>query len=341
MPTHTSNTPHAPIYIAVVVVVLLLSIATLAWRSGWKTAPYKSTVATTDSTTKKTQPKTPTAQGTQLDTTKNYGNKYANGVLPVGDGRYSTYTAMTGYIYACAQYAHNLQSDTGGAGVRGPWFTSNTEYDSTKKAHVLGNVTWQAQFTNSVSGNTRTIVTNDLPTHATGVFPIGRADPAYAYDRNPNSIKGQTLTYALNASPTYGAPQCMGGQSGVLLTGVALFNGFDAGARDAGAWEVQDSCSGHPEKEGEYHYHTLSSCIRDVSVHTVIGYALDGFPITGPNVSANNILTTSDLDVCHGLTSQITVDGKTVTMYHYVMTQDYPYSVSCFRGTAIQPPGPS
>jgi len=25
-------------------------------------------------------------------------------------------------------------------------------------------------------------------------------------------------------------------------------------------------------------------------------------------------------------------------MYHYVMTQDFPYSVSCFRGTATNPP---
>ncbi len=123
-----------------------------------------------------------------------------------------------------------------------------------------------------------------------------------------------------------------------MLTGVALFNAFDAGGRDAGAWEVQDSCSGHPQQDGIYHYHTLSSCIKDISVHTVIGFALDGFPITGPEVGPNNFLTTTELDVCHGITSQIYLDGKTVTMYHYVMTQDFPYSVSCFRGTAIQPP---
>ena len=71
---------------------------------------------------------------------------------------------------------------------------------------------------------------------------------------------------------------------------------------------------------------------------TVIGWALDGFPITGPKVGADNLLTTADLDECHGITSTITVDGKAVTMYHYVMTQDFPYSVSCFRGTASPPP---
>ncbi|HWB39181.1 MAG TPA: YHYH protein [Candidatus Saccharimonadales bacterium] len=296
----------------------------------------------TSSTTPKTTTSSTvnTAHGLQLDPSKNYGNKYANGILPVGDGKYSTTTAKKGYVYACSQYAQNLTSSQGGAGTRGPWFMdNNTEYDVNKKTHVNGSVMWQASFTEKLSGNTRTLITNDLPDHPTGIFPIANTDPAYAYDRNPNTIKGQTLTFALPANPTYGDPSCMGGQSGIMLTGVALFNAFDAGGRDAGAWEVQDKCSGHPEKEGEYHYHTLSACIKDVGVSNVIGFALDGFPITGPKVGTNNYLTTSDLDECHGITSQITLDGKKATMYHYVMTEDFPYSVSCFRGSAIQPPG--
>jgi hypothetical protein len=288
----------------------------------------------------KTAP-TSTVPGLQLDTTKNYGNKYADGILPVGDGKYATDAPKTGYVYACSGYAQNVARESGGAGKRGPWFTNNnTEYDTTKKLHVIGSVLWKADFSNVVNGSTRTIITNDLPTHPTGIFPIGAGDPAYVYDRNPNTISGQTLTYSLPASPTYNeTPNCMGGQSGIMLTGIALFNALDAGGRDAGAWEVQDGCDGHPQSEGEYHYHTLSSCIKDVSVKTVIGYALDGFPITGPQISSTNVLTTSDLDACHGIVSAITVDGKTTTMYHYVMTQDYPYSVRCFRGTAITPPG--
>ena len=74
----------------------------------------------------------------------------------------------------------------------------------------------------------------------------------------------------------------MGGEVGVMTTGVALFNAFDAGGRDAGAWEVQDGCDGHPQISHEYHYHTLSKCISDTSVSTVIGFALDGFPDHGP-----------------------------------------------------------
>jgi hypothetical protein len=38
-------------------------------------------------------------------------------------------------------------------------------------------------------------------------------------------------------------------------------------------------------------------------------------------------LTSADLDECHGLTSAIEWDGQTVTMYHYVLTRDFPYGV--------------
>jgi hypothetical protein len=270
---------------------------------------------------------------------KNYGSKYANGILPVGDSKYSSSGAKQGYVYTCATYAQNLSQGGGGASVRGPWFVGTTQWNVSKKVSVQGHVTWTPSYSEQVSGGKRVITTNDLPSHFTGVFPIASSDPAYTYDSNPNSIKAQSLSYSLDANPASGQPSCMGGQAGVMLTGVALFNAFDAGGRDAGAWEAQDGCSGHPEKTGEYHYHTLSSCITDTSVQTVIGWALDGFPITGPKVGDNNVLTTTDLDECHGITSTIKLDGKMVKMFHYVMTQDFPYSVSCFRGTAIQPPG--
>jgi len=67
----------------------------------------------------------------------------------------------------------------------------------------------------------------------------------------------------------------------------------------------------------------------------VIGWALDGFPITGPVVRKGDVLTTKDLDKCHGITSTVKVGGKKVKSYHYVMTQDFPYSVSCFRGDPV------
>lgn len=336
---------HKKLLWAALALTILTAVAGTAWWLGAQHHSSQSASTAVQPKTKKTVTSNPVPAAADsgrltLDTKKNYGNKYANGLLPVGDGKYSTAGAQKGSVYACSGYANNLAHDPGGAETRGPWFTNNnTQYDLSKKVYTAGSVTWQHSFSNLVNGTTRVITTNDLPNHATGVYPIARSDPAYAYDRNPNRISAQNFSYNLTASPAYGDPQCMGGQAGVMLTGVAIFSGFDAGGRDAGAWEVQDSCGGHPEKEGAYHYHTLSSCIADTGVQTVIGFALDGFPITGPKVGANSFLTTDDLDECHGLTSQVMLDGKLVTSYHYVMTQDFPYSVSCFRAKPVSPPG--
>jgi len=333
-----NKSPRRSLPVIIAVIAILLAGGVLAYQlTQPKTEPKKLAVATPAPSPQVTPTRT---QGLVLDTSKNYGNTYADGIVPVGDGKYTTTAPKTGYVYACTQYAQNLSTQSGGAQTRGPWFTdNNTAYNINKKIHVEGSVTWQADYRMQINASTRTITTNDLPSHPTGIFPILSSDPAYQYDRNPNSISGQDFTFALPLDPAYGSPGCMGGEVGVMTTGIVLFSAFDAGGRDAGAWEVQDECSGHPQSDGIYHYHTLSACIKDTSVHNVIGYALDGFPITGPEVALGNILTTADLDVCHGITSQITLDGKSVDMYHYVMTQDFPYSISCYRGHAIQPPG--
>lgn len=334
---------HFSILLLLGLLLLIIVAACLAWALVKKN---KSPQSQTASSTTKTQlastgsqaATTSKVEGLQLDTKKNYGDTYANGLLPVGDNRYVTDAAKKGYVYVCR--ANFVPAGQAGAQKRGPWFVSNnTQWDINQKSAIQGSINWTPNITMTVKDGSRAIITNDLPNHHTGVFPVGATDPARVYDANPNTIAAQSLTYNLNSSPAYGAPQCMGGEVGVMLTGVALFNAFDAGRRDAGAWEVQDSCDGHPQNKGEYHYHTLSRCIKDQSVQTVIGFALDGFPITGPKVGEKNILTTVDLDECHGLTSEVVLDGKKITTYHYVMTQDFPYSVSCFRSQAIQPPG--
>jgi len=264
-------------------------------------------------------------------------NKYGSGEVPLGDNRYVTDAPKKGYIYLC-----RLMQDGGGAQVNGPWI-HGISWNIFNKLSVQGAVTWSnAEFSNTVADNTRILSGNGLPSgHTTGNFPIERSDPVYAFDRNPNSIRPQTLRDALPLDPLYSdQPSCMGGEAGIMLTGVPIFNGFDAGMRDAPAHEAQDSCQGHPQQSGQYHYHSLSSCMKDIGEKTVIGYALDGFPITGPLVAPGRYLTTENLDECHGITSEIVEDGQKKTTYHYVMTQDFPYSVSCFRGKPVRT-GPS
>lgn len=262
------------------------------------------------------------------------GDIYANGILPLGDGKYTTAAPKKGYVYLC-----NVASGGEGAEVNGPWIGTST-WNVDEKTAVEGNVSWpNASITISVANGTRKIVTNDLPTiGTTGIFPIQSTDPAYQYDENPNSIEAQDFTFNLPANPTAAAtPSCIYGEVGVMTNGVLLLDAFDAEYRDAEAHEMQDSCGGHPHQGGMYHYHSLSSCIPDATVMNIIGWAFDGYPITGPEISPGRYLTTADLDECHGITSPIMENGTLVDTYHYVMTEDFPYSVSCFHGKSYEP----
>lgn len=258
--------------------------------------------------------------------------KYADGSLPLGDYKYVTDAPKKGYIYLC-----NVHKDNPGSMVNGSWMHGDT-WNYLQKISISGSVSWpNATFANTISGSLRVLEGNGLPVgYTTGIFPVQSSDPAAQYDPNPNTISSQSIRQQLSANPTYSdTPSCMGGEVGIMTDGVPLFNGFDAGLRDAAAHELQDSCDGHPQGSGEYHYHSLSACFKDIKETTVLGYAFDGFPITGPQVTASTYLTTEDLDECHGITSEIIVDGKKKVTYHYVMTRDFPYSVSCFRGKPV------
>lgn len=256
-------------------------------------------------------------------------NTYASGEVPLGDYHYVTTGPKKGYVYLC-----DVHLDNPGSAVNGPWIHGTT-WNFLEKLSVGGSVSWpNATFQETLVDAFRTFMGNDLPiNHTTGVFPVSASEAVHQYDANPNTIGVQNLNLKLPANPTYSnSPYCMGGEVGIMLSGVPLFNAFDAGLRDAPAHEAQDSCDGHPQGSEEYHYHSLSTCFKDIGETTVLGYALDGFPITGPLVGPNKYLTTDDLDECHGITSEINIDGQKKVTYHYVMTQDFPYSASCFRG---------
>jgi hypothetical protein len=254
--------------------------------------------------------------------------------LAVGDDMYAD-VPTRGRIYTCRS-----TFDGGGASAQGPWFNGDGTWDSTAKIAVQGDVQWDAasvEFT--LSGDTRVITANALPTHGTGSFPIAPSDPAYAYDRNPNTISAQMISQTLPANPTTETSEgCIGGEVGIAIDGVPIFDGFDAGGRDAVAWEVQDSCHGHPQRSGVYHYHDVSPCLDDASTghSSLVGYAYDGFGIFGRRGEDGIELTNDDLDECHGHTHVIEWDGRQVEMYHYHATAEFPYTVGCFRGASAQ-----
>lgn len=258
--------------------------------------------------------------------------------LPVGDGKLST-EPKVGYVMRCGQGGN---SGIGGAQVDGPWFSADKlTFDFTAKAIVDGDVTWPSKFDITVNGDQRVFTSNDLPNHGTGVYPIASSDDAYQYDRNPNSIQEQELSFTLPVTPTLAdQPSCLSpGPIAILLTGSVVFDALDAMNRDAVAHETQDACQGHPEVTGEYHYHSLTTCLEDdheEGTHSALmGYAMDGFGIYGHYGENGELLTNDDLDECHGHTHEIMWEGKMVEMYHYHATYEYPYTIGCFRGTPI------
>ena len=125
----------------------------------------------------------------------------------------------------------------------------------------------------------------------------------------------------------------------MAFTGATFYNALDVGTDEAQIGPF-DECFGHPGPvEGDYHYHPPAFPYfdqGDPENHSPqIGYALDGFGIYIERDSEGEMLSTADLDVCHGRTSTVEWDGEQVEIYHYVATLDFPYLVACYQGTAI------
>jgi hypothetical protein len=257
--------------------------------------------------------------------------------IPIGDGRISSQPDQ-GYVWSCRTRFGG--DGIGGAQASGAWIHPDGTYDLTAKPTVNGQVYWDSQFIIQLKGAVRSIIGNRLPASPTGLFPISPSDDAYRYDRNPNVISPAHYQIDLPAIPQVAEiPSCLPlGEIGVLLNGGYFFNALDAGGRDAVAHEIQDACQGHPEITGTYHYHNVTSCLEDTNDHKhskLIGYALDGFGIYGHRGEGGKVLINTDLDVCHGHTHFIEWDGEQVNLYHYHATWEYPYTIGCYRGTAV------
>jgi hypothetical protein len=131
------------------------------------------------------------------------GTLYKDKSLPLGDNKYSTTKPAVGSIYLCNARKNEKE---GGAQVVGSWVdTTQHTWKKDKKISISGVVTWSAAwFKNTITTAARTLTGNGLPTtHTTGSFPVQKNDPAYSYDKNPNSIKSQNIALQLPASPVY------------------------------------------------------------------------------------------------------------------------------------------
>ncbi len=258
--------------------------------------------------------------------------------LPLGDGRISE-APKKGYVVACGMRF------PGGRGAHriGDW-VKDGQWEPSAKPLVEGEVRWpNSAITVTIENGERVVRANNLPTHATGEFPIRPGSTAHEFDRNPNRITEQAILLKLPAAPMVATePGCVPlGMIGFALSGVAIYNAFDVQGRDAPAHEIQDRCNGHPERSGQYHYHDWSACMDDAGGRSgkhsnLAGFMLDGFPIFGPAGDGGREITNEDLDECHGHAHEVELDGKRAVRYHYHFTRAYPYTIGCFRG-AVSP----
>ena len=228
--------------------------------------------------------------------------------------------------------------------LAGHWYVSNAEpavYYFKDADRYLDLFSYHSKDSN-VDGIANVIVQHDskhiildsqgYPNHPTAVFPN---------TGNPNSIKVQSFRFNLPLEPKLNdhIARVPMGPIGVALNGVVFFNPFEAGGMNAveGYSEVWlDSCCGHPEQRGVYHYHKYPVCVKspfrdDGKQHSpVIGFAFDGFPIYGPydadGVMAKDVTGDNSLDVCNGHCDD-------VRGYHYHVTPGrFPYVIGGYAG---------
>ena len=170
------------------------------------------------------------------------------------------------------------------------------------------------------------IVESDgLPTHRTANFPTRY---------NPNRILRQRYRFEIPREPRRAAKitRLPMGPIGVAVNGIPFYNPYTREGNNAveGPFrEVFDSCCGHPDPLGRYHYHKYPVCVKSpfrdpADGHSpVIGLAFDGYAIYGPNEAGGD--PPNDLDRCNGHTD----DERG---YHYHVTDKFPYILGGYRG---------
>ena len=244
---------------------------------------------------------------------------------------------VKGFLWLCG-----LPSDGAGNSNSADWTNEDGTWDYTRKPQVDGNMIWISEFEVTLDGNGNRVITgNALPDHPTGTFPISKSSAAYRYDGNPNIIREHDILYVLPEIPEVASqPSCVTfGPSGISLSGSAIYHGASTLGNDAAAHEMLDRFGGHTDGTERYHYHFPAPDLQDhIHTHTtghsaLMGYMLDGFGIYGPYGENGELLTSEDLDECHGHTHPVLWDGKMINLYHYHWTYDFPYNIGCFKGT--------
>lgn len=232
-----------------------------------------------------------------------------------------------------------------------PWM-ENGNVVLSKVEIVPGKVKLKSVFKVTETKTTRKLKGNGIPNHPIGKFAIPQDSPSYKYyaalpaEGYANAaeipVKPYHLEITLPKNPKVAAqPSCISSlMIGVSLTGASwhaeIAPDSQANIYDPNSALPTDRCSGHPYLE-QYHYHGYSwKCMeqgKPGEPSPLLGYAIDGFGIYGPRGANGKLVTNAQLDECHGMVGEVMFNGKKQKMYHYVLNNEYPYSIGCLRGT--------
>jgi hypothetical protein len=115
------------------------------------------------------------------------------------------------------------------------------------KIKVVANTEFEALFpkyqpsqvTITTTEDQRVIKGNGLPLGVpTGTFPVQISDPAYQYDRNPNQVMPQNISFSIPRNPTTAnSASCTYKEVGITLDGVQVHGPLDSTGRDELAHE--------------------------------------------------------------------------------------------------------
>jgi hypothetical protein len=197
---------------------------------------------------------------------------------------------------------------------------------------------------------------------------------SFAFEpKTPNALTPQEWNWAVPLNPVKAKSTTtiknVLGTLGFTVSGLPIYGPTEGPQPTAQAFgdpvynKIMDTCGGHTGPAREYHHHAITLAQQcNLKKQTILGYALDGFPIyttlgcvdkkctktatmksgyvkTGnPTTNSWDAYTykaskaTTTLDACNGRTQP---DGT----YGYHVTTSFPYIIGCFTGTATLPKG--
>jgi len=213
--------------------------------------------------------------------------------------------------------------------------TTTTTTTNTNTAAPAMYKRFTSAVTVSVEGTQVVLKSTGVPDHKSPYWPTSNAlyEAATAgVQLAPNTISSYSFTLRVPSSPAVAtASDTPLGAIGMAVNGVAIFNQYAAGRSPLGAEILSfDRFNGHPQQQGQYHYHVEPLWLTSNSgVSSLIGVLTDGFPVYGPKDTDGT--TPSNLDSCNGHT-HATADVP-AGIYHYHVTATTPYISGCFKGT--------